>query len=129
MTTTATTASTTRSLRSILAAVREYGELLTVYDAFVCRGRLPPPTLRCRFKLIERALQEPPLALALSQYICHLRYHPRHPSRHTTTTLDRKGRCRVCLTAVHCEWLDSVARLEIAYLCARCGCLFVPTLG
>lgn len=127
MTTTATVSH--RNLHFILTSVREYAELLTVYDAFACRGRLPPPTLRVRFKLIEGTLQEPGLPLALARYVHHLHVHPRHPSCRTATSLDRENRCRVCLTAVHAEWRESVARSEVAYLCGRCGAVFTPSIA
>jgi len=125
---TATTVSSRGDLRSLLATVREYAELLDVYHTYNRRGRLPPPTLRARFKCVEGALQEPGLPLALAKYVHRLHTHPRHPTCRTTTTVDRKNRCRVCLTPVHVEWLASVADCQVAYLCT-CGALFTPTVS
>ena len=110
-----------RDLRAILADLREYAALLGVYDLCARDRRRPPINTRVRLKQLEYSLPAP-----LGQYASYLHRHPRHPDYRPVTGLDRKNRCTQCGIAVHPEWVGSVARGEVLYVCARCAAVFTP---
>lgn len=118
-----TTAASLSNLPSLLGDVREFSELLEVYVVFARFGRLPPPTIRLRFKELEARVPVP-----LARYVWHLHEHPPQFGFRPITTLARKGCCRQCGIAVHPEWVASVARGQVVYVCARCAAVFVPPL-